>query len=296
MVSSDRIKIIVNVREQSEEWPDRRSRFWRSLLTAEQIEEASGLASLEGMLCNRLGGALIEQLRGKLIDSIAEPQRALMAPTERLLERWFFEYRRKVRPEQEWSAPFPLEALLSTQREGFANHPIIRQQLSKLAALSSVSASVVIDGYSSIQLGLSMEPINKIAEIFDNDFDSFRVFLEAFVPVSIDAVLPVSVLDEIDCSVHLPDSIKNKFETKQPSLIVQPTTTALPLQAAAREKAEWLWRLANGSLLVPVLLALAVAYFGVQILLDINYRSNEMMKPILEHHLKLLEEDRKRIF
>jgi hypothetical protein len=83
------------------------------------------------------------------------------------------------------------------------------------------------------------------------------------------------------------------------------TTEATPKQAApstesrlsdAARKAEWVWRLANGSLLVPVILALIVLYFGIKELSSFRNAQYEALKPILEHHMLLLKEDRERMF
>ena len=50
-----------------------------------------------------------------------------------------------------------------------------------------------------------------------------------------------------------------------------------------------LWIIANGSLLVPVLLTIVVAYYGMVSLAETKKNQHEVIKPVLEHQTKLLE-------
>lgn len=142
-----------------------------------------------------------------------------------------------------------------------------------------------------MSLDLFVASIKGVTRAFDNDFDSFRVFLEVFVPQAFERVF-FGESAGVECSVQIPTTYQEAFAAP-----VSVETPALPTQAlaAARERAEWLWRLANGSLLVPFLLALAVMYYGVAISRDAARTQYEALKPILEHQLKLLEEDRRRL-
>ena len=143
--------------------------------------------------------------------------------------------------------------------------------------------------------------------MFENDFDSFRVFLEAFVPVAFAHVFSENVADRLEFSVSIPQSTERAFQAVADEQSLRERTVAIaapppgsahvgpPIQTQARERAEWLWRLANGSLLIPVLLTLAVAYFGLSLLMEIRASQNDLLKPMLDHNLKLLEEDRRRL-
>ena len=62
-----------------------------------------------------------------------------------------------------------------------------------------------------------------------------------------------------------------------------------------RERAEWLWKLANGSLLVPVLIALFVMFYAIRELAAIRQQQLMLLKPLLDHTVELLKEDRARI-
>jgi hypothetical protein len=65
--------------------------------------------------------------------------------------------------------------------------------------------------------------------------------------------------------------------------------------ARPMERAEYMWRIANGSLLLPVLLALAVLYYVGTEMSSLRNIQMEALKPILDQQMELLKEDRERI-
>jgi hypothetical protein len=219
---------------------------------------------------------------------------------ERIMFR-FFDFPRSEKDLDRAQILDSFTRLLEQRQQFFRDQPGIQRTLEKLGAAGAVHFSVRIAGYSSLNLDLSTGAFKSLAEAFDNDFDSFRVFLEAFVPQAFGEVFSSDAADRMNFTVQVPASYEKEFvlvrsaspppgpgdNTMQPAS--QPATTT-------RERAEWLWRLANGSLLVPLLLALLVMYQGMSMLKDIHASQAEAMKPILEYQLKLLEEDRHRLF
>jgi isopentenyl phosphate kinase len=157
--------------------------------------------------------------------------------------------------------------------------------------------------YSSLIFDLEVAPVEKAAAIFDNNFESFRVFLEAFVPVAFAGVTTSEFADIHTYSIEGGDDLRRQFSARSSSelvIVAQPaagdvlkaTPTGTANITPARERAEWLWKLANGSLLIPVLLGLVVMLYAVRELSELQKRQQEQLKPILEHHLALLKEDR----
>jgi hypothetical protein len=141
-----------------------------------------------------------------------------------------------------------------------------------------------------------------LAKAFDGNFDSFRVFLDAFIPIAFADVFNQEFADRLYFDVTVPFSTQQAFEaasavgTAVPRPVPDPIAPApVAPTAAARERAEWLWRLANGSLLVPVLLSLFVMYYGLRMIADIRSTQFEAIRPILDHQMKLLEQDRLRL-
>lgn len=190
--------------------------------------------------------------------------------------------------------------LLEQRQQVYRESPELQRAQERVVLASTVTYSVKIVGYSSLNLDLSIGSINSLAQAFDNDFESFRVFLEAFVPQAFGRVFWEENANQLDYFVQIPAGYEQSFQAlnNQVSVSVPETPPVISNSSSgsARERAEWLWRLANGSLLVPLLIALGVMYLGMGMLKDINSSRNEVLKPLLEHQLKLLEEDRRRLF
>ena len=219
------------------------------------------------------------------------------------LEHFLFRFLEGPRSEKSWDQAQVLDAftrLLEQRQQIFRESPALQRVQERVAAASSVTFSVRLAGYSSLNLDLSLGSIKSVAEAFENDFDSFRIFLEAFVPQAFARVFWEENANRLDFFVQIPASYEQAFIVKpdQTPVSISETTSVVSASpsAPARERAEWLWRLANGSLLIPLLLALVVMYFGMSALKEIMGSQNEALKPILEHQLKLLEEDRHRLF
>ncbi|MBF0334390.1 MAG: hypothetical protein HQL40_12210, partial [Alphaproteobacteria bacterium] len=275
-----------------------REAFWRSM-----GQDTGDPESLEGRLCHEFG----PQLRRLLVEHLSGPfrdadKRFFVGEFgERVLFR-YFEQSSREEDSRRGQAFEAFARLLEQRQQIFRESPALKAVSEKVAATGSITFAVKIAGYSSISLDLSVGPLKKLAEVFDNDFDSFRVFLEAFVPRAYAGVFNYPDAQRLDCSVQIPDSFAKAFAMAASPSPVAGSAMALPEQLAsgqpsvAREKAEWLWKLANGSLLLPVALSLGVLYLGMSMLHDIGKSQNAMMSPIFEHQMRLLEEDRRRLF
>lgn len=276
-----------------------REAFWRSI-----GHENGDFDSLERKLCRELGPALRRLLVEHLSGTLRDADKTFFRGDFRDLEHFLFLYFDRHFKEQDLQQGQALEILarlLEQRQQIIWESPGLRAIREKFAAAGQITFSVRIVGYSSIILDLLVGSLKKVAEVFDNDFDSFRVFLEAFVPQACAGVFSYSDAERLDCEVWIPDSFAKAFATASPP--AAELSQALPKQlasgqppSAAREKAEWLWKLANGSLLLPVVLSIVVLYLGMSMLHEIGKSQNEMMKPIFEHQMRLLEEDRRRLF
>lgn len=291
------IRIRLSPRVAVPEAKNQRESFWRSM-----GQENDDFDSLEGKLCSEFGPALRQLLVEHLSEPLRDANREFLRGEFGDLKHFLFRYFDGPSMEKDWQRGQALEAIarLIEQRQQFLREsPGLQAVSEKISATATIIFGVRIVGYSSINLDLSVGSLTKVAEVFDNDFDSFRVFLEAFAPRAYASVFNSNDAKRLDSNVQIPDQFAKAFATTtSPSpaagLPVTPPEQQSP--SAAREKAEWLWRLANGSLLVPVMLSLVVLYLGMSMLSDIGKSQNEMMKPIFEHQMRLLEEDRRRLF
>ena len=298
----DAIRIRITPREREPTAGNPREAFWSAMRS--QSDSNQTIASSEAKLCREFG----IELRRALLNELAAPLRTLDSElfpgSFRDIEHWMFRFMNGPSSEREWSRYQFAEVfsrLLEQRQQVLRESPSLRSVQERLAAAAAVTFSTRIVGYASLSLDLSAGSFTHLAQAFDNDFDSFRVFLEAFVPIAFAGVFSEDTADRLDFAVSIPASAEQAFRAASTGGPVPqaPPPTAQPSPGspgAARERAEWLWRLANGSLLIPVLLALLVMYQGMKMLTEIRAAQHEAVKPILEHQLKLLEEDRQRLF
>jgi hypothetical protein len=173
------------------------------------------------------------------------------------------------------------------------------QRKAALAASTVINARIV--GYSSLDLGISIEPIGNLVEFFDGNFDYFQIFLSSYIPKSFDESIRGgfwytawdSTLAEYNFAISsIPAEISDAFKSKS----VNAPTVKLP----SADKARWAWVLANTSLVVPTLLAAAYLYVAerrlesreqvVEAKMNIAEKSAiEAYKAVSETQAKLIE-------
>ena len=272
-----------------------RQAFWATALDENNSNES--VTSLEGKLCREFGG----ELRSALLKELAEPLRTLdseLFPGS----HWDFEHlmlRYMDGPRDLYRYQFAelFSRLMEQQQQVLRESPSLRRVQERLAAAAGITFSTRLAGYGSLNLDLVPSSLKQVAAAFENDFESFRVFLEAFVPVAFGGVFSESSADRLGFTVTVPASVERAFRKAgaQGQEAAPPAGPVPTSGTSAREHAEWLWCLANGSLLVPLLLALLVMYQGMKMLGEIRADQYDALKPVLKHQLKLLEEDRLRL-
>jgi hypothetical protein len=251
--------------------------------------------SLEARLCREFGRELKSRLRNHFREALEGLESNSLRRELRELERFSFLSEKESRGFQ---AAEIYATLMEQRAELLRSTPELQRAHSRLVAASQVVFAARIAGYSSLLLDLSVGSVKQLSQAFDSDFDSFRVFLDAFVPVAFGDVFSESVADQFKFNLEVPGGFTQTFDEVSSAPVVaysQPPATEGTATFATRERAEWLWKLANGSLLVPFILALVVLYFGFRTLADIHSQQRGAIQPILEHYLALLREDRLRM-
>ena len=298
-MSIEPIHIRISSRESLRPESDPRQEFWAPLRNSPENANRS-ISQLEAQLCRQFG----LELRSALVEQLSEPlrriERELMPDRLVDFERFFFRFKEPM-SEREWyryQFGEVFAKFMEMRQQVFRENPVLRHAQERLAEAAGVIFSTRIASYSSGNLDVFTGSFLELNKAFDNNFESFRVFLDAFVPTAFAEVFNEDFADRFDFAVNIPGSIERLFEEAGDSAAVESTATLARPQSSvgssARERAEWLWRLANGSLLIPFLLAVVVMYFGLRMLSDIRNTQSEALKPVLEHQLELLKEDRAR--
>jgi hypothetical protein len=111
--------------------------------------------------------------------------------------------------------------------------------------------------YSSLVFGVDISGIESLARLFDGSYDTFELFLDQYIPEAFRAtyrdwegyaeysIIPDAAIRDAFSSLHSRD---NRINAK-------------PLEAMQRAK--WMWILANTSLVLPSIAALAGAFLMV---------------------------------
>lgn len=312
--SSQMIRIRIAAREEPQfnmELSPREA-FWRPLRSKDDSYSERTVASLESQVCQQFGDRLRNAMAEGIKQSLRDVEKAAYG---RELENMVDEIRHSMhywhrRKEPDWPhySMEPLGRLVDFRQQMLRDFPEMRASLQQLLLLSQITFSTKIQSYGSLELGITPSSISKLAEVFSNEFETFQVLLDAFVPKAFGGVFTSQFAEGMTYQVTVPSTCRDAFTVAKNSITDEtpPTQTQDTPEPTsqysnsrltdAAKKAEWVWRLANGSLLIPVILALLVLYFGVKELAAFRNSQYEALKPILEHHMLLLKEDRERMF
>jgi len=287
----------------------RREAFWKQLKSDASLTRVveSNVQRLEGELVR----AVPRELSRLLVNSIAAPltntARALEETDDRYgwreLEHWLRMGRSEDAPfsPADFSAALVQLAELRTSR--LRDTPNYAQILERISLASRVHISAKIISYSSLEFGLSFGNIEALAKAFESDFESFQIFLDVFVPRAFENIFLSSNGHGYEWTVSTEQAFEAAFSQgskKMAPPLVAAQQTTLPSAAptiepsAAIQKAEWLWRLANGSLLVPVAILLAVLFFTIQEVGKTRSMQADALKPVIDYYQQLLQFQQKK--
>lgn len=274
-----------------------RTAFWRPLRSTDEFEGQS-IPQLESKLRREFGRTLARHMLGGIRRGLSEMDRAARGD-EPLWHFFDFPLRRKEPYLDEAAAAY--SRYLDFRQQLISDNSAYSDAIRRVGDASSVLFSVTLRGYTSLNLDVEISPLHKLASAFESDFDSFRVFLDVFVPQTFADIFTQDFADSFSYSIDVPQDFKQTF-LATPQHTVPPKTVAATAAAPtetkssdSQERAIWLWRLANGSLVVPVVLALIVLYFGWQEMSSLREAQQKALESALDHQLKLLEEDRQRL-
>jgi hypothetical protein len=188
--------------------------------------------------------------------------------------------------------------LAELRKSTIKDNPEYQALLNKRMAATSISFTAKINSYSSIELALLVTPIGKAIEFFDHNFDYFQSFLRNFAAEtfaeSISHIgnthyfgIEAEINKVIESEVISTEATRMLFaptvaESKQPEVIPRKENILPKTIVHTVDKAEWAWKVANTSLIVPVFLALLVLYFGLQQLSNLRDGQDKLLQQHLD--------------
>jgi hypothetical protein len=140
-----------------------------------------------------------------------------------------------------------------------------------------------IRGYSSLVFGVDMASVESLAKLFDGSYDAFELFLDQYIPAAFSATYgewegPAEYILTPDAS------IRKTFDSFGSESI---NNNSKP--SSAIHRANWLWIIANTSLVVPSIAALLGAFLMISSIDKQQERLDQRLTRLLE-----LDESRQR--
>lgn len=260
-----RVRVSQPYAEKNSNQPPRDA-FWEQVRSDydQVIIRESNVQKLEGRFLREVP----RELARLLVNSVAAPitnAAKLFEETEgRYLWRELKHRFMMNRDNERTFSPSDYSGILVQLEELRANRlrdiPKFQQTMDQLRAASRVYIHANILGYSSLEFGLTFGNLEALAKAFDSDFESFQVFLNVFIPRAFENTFSGSSGRGYEWSIQAERSIEDAFDNAAkasealPAQSISSISTTLSeqgLTSPSAQKAEWLWRLANGSLLVP---------------------------------------------
>ena len=182
--------------------------------------------------------------------------------------------------------------LQELKNEYFKNNIEYQRLLNKNLLATQIDFSIQNISYSSLGFDLSLEPIDKLVQLFDNNFELFRIFLDTYIAEDFLASLSYYSDDNFPLSVFLdyPQSFKEEFNTKVFNTKSPDAYNSTNEQIKTkRDKAKWAWSLANGSLFIPVILSLVILYIAISKIDKLNEIHQDNFNRIQTENDKLID-------
>lgn len=255
------LKFEVTVRHRAEEGSqlrDRAQRFWEPI--ARRYKDNEGyVPALEAKLEQNFPDQLKNRLRHEFEDRFWRPE---------LFHEFPFPERRETAKELVKERAAQAERI-----EGTVNKVFFR---------------VKISGYSSLKLSVEAAPEAALAELF-GDVDAVELFLEAAMPYCFGSTYNYDIPEMLEFEVKQQGSDNASFRT---SAAASSSSSTRPVA----DKSERIWRIANYSLVLPVLLTVYIFFQGLHQLSEI--RRVDDRSQMVDFQMKMLQADaeRTRIF
>jgi hypothetical protein len=263
-MKNQKIGIRINLVEMTRESRSSKSEFWKIVKESSNLE-LENPDRLEYIFKKEFPRVLKREIRNKFRSELREFEKAYSSGIETPYLEEYFHFRRFEKSEKMYFDDFVigLSKLQEIKNEYFKDNLEYQKLLNKNLLAAQIDFGVENIKYSSLDFDLSIEPIEKMLQLFDNNFDFFKIFLDSYISESF--LSSVSIYNgnlPIDTSISYSESLVQAFNSGINSK-KQPLSDNLEVnqkEATKWDKAKWVWSLANGSLVVPVILSLLILF------------------------------------
>ena len=287
-----RIRVRISFDDNTQSNLNSKEKFWKYV--SEKAKKNENVSkNLEYMFRRKFATNLKQALQQKTQFELIDSNRNYNVDEMRYWED-ILHFRMKDESEKIYINDFiaGISKLQELKNEYFKNNREYQELLNKNILAAQIYFDVENISYASLGFDLNVEPLDKIVKLFDNNFELFCIFLNSYIPQSFfhsidiyDNELPISV------SIDFTDKYRDCFYQRQtPSNNYSQTVSSEILnQASKRDKAKWAWALANGSLLIPVILSLIILYIAFNKIEKLNELHAKQYEVIQSENDKMIQ-------
>lgn len=289
-----KVKIRIVPTDVSDRDLNTRNSFWRFI--SERIEKESNYPErLEYNFKKNFARELKQKLKNKFQNELREFERNyavdFLSP---FLEDYLYRFRKgSEKNERVYFDDFVngLAKLQELKNNYFKDNKEYQELLTKNILATQIEFGIGNIQYASLGFDLIVEPFEKAAQIFDNNYELFRIFLDQYIPESF--LSSLSIYNDnlpISVSIDYPAEFRNEFERRNIDNEQMATSNGNRNKMNSKlDKAKWAWTLTNTSLVVPVILALVVLYLTFNKFEIIEKNRQDTYKEINAERDKLLK-------
>ncbi len=289
------IKIRIAPIEKTKESLNSKESFWR-FISERTNKESNVSENLEYVFKRNFSKELKNNLKQKFRNELRDFERDyridFKSPYfDEIFHHYFrrFEEQEKIHLDDFINSISKLQEL---KNDYFKDNKEYQKLLTKSLIASQIDFGVKNISYSSIGFDLSIEPFDKVLEVFDNNFELFRIFLDQYIPKSF--ISSISVYNDslpLNVNIEYSNSFKDSFNKKpNESKNVETESRNNNQNPTGKwDKAKWVWSLANGSLVIPVILALLILYFAFNKIESVNNIRQDNFEKIQIENNKVIQ-------
>lgn len=291
-----KIKIRIVPTEFSEKELNTRNSFWRFI--SERIEkESNNPERLEYNFKKKFVKELKRNLKNKFQQDLRDFERNYNIDFRSpFFDEYFYRFTKRIEQNERFYFDDFVNGVVKLQElknNYFQENKEYQDLLTKNILANQIEFGIKNLRYASIGFDLTVEPIDKAAQLFDNNYELFRIFLDQYIPESFLSSLNSSIYDDslpISVSFDYPSEFIENFEKRTDNNKPMPTQNRNQNQSKSKwDKAKWAWTLTNTSLVVPVILALIILYLTFNKFETIEKNRQDTYKEINEERKKLLK-------
>ncbi len=269
MESTNSIRIKIALENEVNQPLKTKELFWKQVFSDVELSKGAPL-NLENKLKAKFGKTLTDKLSQKFSQSIREIEGLYYSHLKNVYfdEPFHFLFHRKNSEDLDITEYFnSITKLQELKNEYFKNNVEYQKLLYKSIIASQIEFKIENIYYSSLSFNLITEQVDKVSEVFDNNFEYFKTFLDIYLPETFRQCISVYDDDKLPLSIscEFTDAYKKQFEQKPNNQIIEQrkmnsTKESNKPENDKSDKARWLWIISNLSLVLPVTLSLIVMY------------------------------------